>query len=191
MYNISSNKSPWWCAQSFRCFHRPYIMFFVCFWIYPSYTEIQQIWSYIDIEITCLKGLLVTWKIIRTHRVQDIVSIWYVAARKLCLVKKRSCTLSYKNCHLTLLCLQHYFGTILTIFAKLKYYFDFDKLAITHQPSRKKELCPFHILNEKYCVLQLLWCEKSQSSLRYFHFFPTKIWVVSFLPDWKQTIGNL
>ena len=29
-------------------------MFMVCFWVYMylSYTEIQQIWSYIDIEIT-------------------------------------------------------------------------------------------------------------------------------------------
>ena len=152
----------------------------VCFRVYTSYTKIQQIWSYIDIEITCLKELLVTLKMKKTHRVQDIVSIWYVAAQKLCLVvdshvKKRYCTLSYKNCHLTLLCLQHHFGTILTKFAKFKYYFDFDKLAITLQPSRNEELCPFHILIEKYHVLQFLWCEKSQSSLRYFHVFPTKI----------------
>ena len=33
---------------------------FGMFLVYPSYTEIQQIWSYIDIEITCLKDLLVT-----------------------------------------------------------------------------------------------------------------------------------
>ena len=72
-----------------------------------------------------------TKKIIRTHRGggQDIVSIWYVAARKLCLVvdsqvKIRSSPLSYKNGNLTLLCLQHHFCTI---FAKFKYYFDFDK----------------------------------------------------------------
>ena len=52
----------------------------------PSHTEVQQIWSYIDIETTCLKELLVTLKIIRTHRIQDIVSMWYVAARKLCVV---------------------------------------------------------------------------------------------------------
>ena len=58
-----------------------------------------------------------------------IDSIWCVAAQKLCLVvdsqvKIWACTLSYKNCHPTLLCLQHHFGTILTIFAKFKYYFD-------------------------------------------------------------------
>ena len=127
------------------------------------------IWSYIDIEITCLKEVLVTKKIIRTHRMQDIVSIWYVAARKLCLVvdsqaKSWSYRLSYKNCLLTLLCLQHHSSTILTIFAKFKYYFDFDKLAITFQPSRNEELCPFPVLIEKYLVFQLLWCEKSQSS---------------------------
>ena len=64
----------------------------------------------------------------------DIVSIWYVAALKFCFVvdsqvKIWSCTLSYQNCHLIFLCLQHHFGTILTIFAKFKYYFDFDILA--------------------------------------------------------------
>ena len=68
------------------------------------YTEIQQIWSYIDIEITCLKELLVTQKIIRTRRMQDTVNIWCVAARKLCLIVDSqvmiwSCTLSYKNSH--------------------------------------------------------------------------------------------
>ena len=47
------------------------------------------------------------------------------------------------------LCLQHHFGTLLTISAKFKYYFDFDKLAITLQPSRNEELCPFPILIEK------------------------------------------
>ena len=46
------------------------------------------------------------------------------------------------------------FGTILTIFTKFKYYFDFDQ----------QELCPFPILIEKGRVHQLLWCEKSQSS---------------------------
>ena len=66
-------------------------------------------------------------KIIRTHRVQDIVSIWYVESRKCCVlvesqVKIWSCTLSYKNCH---------FGTILTIFAKFEYYFDGDKFGDT------------------------------------------------------------
>ena len=101
-------------------------------------------------------------KIIRTHRVQDIVSIWYVEARKLCLVvdsqvKIWSCMLSYKNCHLTLLYLQHHFGTILTIFAQFKYYFDFDKLAITLKPLRNEELCLDHILIEKYRVFQPLW----------------------------------
>ena len=27
-------------------------MFYAYFWAYPSYNEIQQVWSYIDIEIT-------------------------------------------------------------------------------------------------------------------------------------------
>ena len=170
-------------------------MFLVCFWVYPSYTEIQQIWSYIDIEITCLKEFLE--KILRTYRMQDIVSIWHDAARKLCLVvdsqvKIWSCTLSYKNCHLTLLCLQHDFGTILTIFAKFKYYFDFNKLAITLQPSRNEELCPFPILIEKYPVLRLLWSEKSESSWRYFHVFHNQNLICFFfLSDEKKSISNL
>ena len=121
-------------------------------------------------------------------------SISYVAARKLCLVvdghvKIWSCTLSYKNFHLTLLCLQHHFGTILTIFGKFRYYFDFDNLAITLQPSRLEELCPFLILIEKYPVLQLLWCEKSQSK-GIFLFFRTKIGFSSFLSDEIKSISN-
>ena len=87
------------------------LCFLYVFLVYPSYTEIQQIWSYIDIEITCLKELLVTQKIIRTHRVQYTVNIWCVAARKLCLIVDSqvmiwSCTLFYKNSH------QHFYGLI-------------------------------------------------------------------------------
>ena len=103
---------------------------------------------------------------------QDSVSIWYVAARRLCLVvhidsqvKTWSYTPSDKNCHLPLLCLQHHFGTILTVFAKFKYYFDFDKLAITLQLSRHEKLCPFPILIEQYLVPQLFWNEKISKQL--------------------------
>ena len=77
-------------------------MILLLFWVYPSYSEVQQIWSYIDIEITCtcLKELFVILEIIRTHIVQDSVSIWYVGARKLCVVVdsqvKIWTTLSYK-----------------------------------------------------------------------------------------------
>ena len=62
------------------------------------------------------------------------------------------------------LCPQHHFDTILIIFAKFKYYFNFDELAITLQPSRNEELCLLPILIEKNRVHQLLWCEKPQSS---------------------------
>ena len=59
----------------------------------------------------------------KNSQVQDIAIIWFVAARKLCPlvdshIKIWSCTMFYKICHLTLLRLQHHFGTILTIFAK-------------------------------------------------------------------------
>ena len=53
-----------------------------------------------------------------------------------------------------LLCLQHHFGTILTIFAKFKYYFDFDILAITLQ--EMKNYVPF---------------QSSLNSIAYFSFF--------------------
>ena len=53
------------------------------------------------------------------------------------------------------------FGTILTIFAKSMYYFDFDKSTIALQPRRNEELCHFPILIERYRVPQLLWCVKS------------------------------
>ena len=135
---------------------------------YPSYTESQEIWPYINIEITCLKELLVTLEIIRTHRVQDIVSVRYVAARKLpdvvdSPVKLWPFMLFSKNCHLTNLCLSHHFGTILTIFAKSKNYVVVDKWAITIQHSRNKELCHFPIFIEKYGIPQLLWYESHYS----------------------------
>ena len=149
MYHISSNKSPGWFAPSLSCFCRQsfsqsYVL--VSFWVYPSYTEVQQIWSYIGIVITCLKELLWTLEIIRTHKMQDIVIIMYVAARKVCVVvdskvKNLSYTLSYKYCHKTLIFIRHNFGIILTIFEKFKYYFEFDKSAISRlQPSRNEEL---------------------------------------------------
>ena len=77
------------------------------------------------------------------------------------------------------------FGTILTIFAKFKYYFNFDKLTITLQPSRNEELGHFLILIEKYCICQLLWSEKSQSS-----WFLTKIWCY-FSIWWKEVHQQL
>ena len=117
---------------------------------------------------------------------------WNSMSSLIFMLRSGSCTLSYKNCHLTLLCRQHHFGTILTIFAKLEYYFECNKLAITLQPSRKEELCHFTILIEKYRVLQLLCCEESQSRWRSFScFFRTKIWIVIFLSDGKKCISNL
>ena len=111
MYYISPNTSPWWCVFIGHKLH------FGIFLVYPSYTEVQQIWSYIDILITCLKELLVTLEIIRTQRMQDIVSVWYVAARKICgvvdsKVKNWSCALFYKICNLTF----YVFHTILLSF---------------------------------------------------------------------------
>ena len=105
-----------------------------------------------------------------------IVSIWYVTALKCCVVvdsqvKIWSCMLSFKNSSNTFMPSTS-FWYHLTIFAKFKYDFDFDKLAKTLEPSRNDELCHFpSILIEKFNLLQLLWCEKSQSSLRVFFIF--------------------
>ena len=143
------------------------------------------------IEITCLKELLVTLDVIRTHMVQGIISIWYVAARKIVVVvqsqvKIWSWSMSYKHCHPTLLCLPHHFGTILTLFTKFKYYFDFGKSTITLQPPWNEELCHFPILIEKYRVFQLLWWKKSPSSWRSFRVFslPNLTFYCSIL--WKE-----
>ena len=84
----------------------------------------------------------------------DIVSILYVAVRKLYVVidsKVKNCSfmLFYKNCHQPRLCIPRHVGIILSIFEKFQYYFDFDKLAITLQPSGNGELCHFEIHIEK------------------------------------------
>ena len=103
------------------------------FLAYPSYTEIQQIWSYIDIEITSLKELLVTLEIKITHRVQDIVSMWYVTAQQLCVVAHGPvniwhCSLSSKNCHITILCPHAILVPFREYLRSLKYYFDAGKI---------------------------------------------------------------
>ena len=64
--------------------------------------------------------------------VQVIFSVRYVAARKLpdlvdSPVNLWPFTLFFKNCNLTILCLQRHFGIIFTIFAKSKNYFVVDK----------------------------------------------------------------
>ena len=74
----------------------------------------------------------------------------------------------------------------MTIFTKFKYELDFNNFAITLQPSRNKESCPFPILIEKYRVLQLFWCEKSQSSWMSFHVFPYQILICYFSIWWKE-----
>ena len=51
------------------------------------------------------------------------------------------------------LCLQYHFDNTLKILRSLS--FDFDKLAITLQPSRNEELCYSPILNEKIAYLSV------------------------------------
>ena len=86
----------------FKLFSPAIFTYVLCIFLaYPSYTEKQQIWSYIDIEITCLKEHVVTLEIKRTFSVKDMMNISYVAARKLCVVadspvKIWPCTLSSK-----------------------------------------------------------------------------------------------
>ena len=71
MYYISSNKSPWWCAESFIP---------VIYWNTADLILCWH-WNYLPQRASC--------KILRTHMMQDIVRIWYVAARKLCIVVAR------------------------------------------------------------------------------------------------------
>ena len=166
---------------------------FICFWVYPSHTEIQQIWSYIDIEITCLKEILVTKKIIRIHRVQDIVIIWCVAARKLCFVVDSHVKICLVHCPIE--------WSSNTFMPSTPFWYRFDniyevlsiiliELAIVYQPSRHEELCPFPILIEKYRVLQLHWCEKFQSSWRSFHVFPYQNLICYISIWWKEHTYN-
>ena len=111
-------------CNKFKLFTRA-ISYVLCIYCeYPSYTVIQQTWS-----CTCPRELTFTFEIIITHMMHDIVSTWFLAARKFCVVvdcpvKILPCTMNIQNCHLTVKCLWHNFGTILTIFTKPKYYFD-------------------------------------------------------------------
>ena len=177
----SSHKSLWWCIHSFSSFYRQLVMLYASFCAQLLYSEIKTIWSYNDIEITCLKELISTLEIIRTHRVHDIVSMWYMADRKLCFVVHRpvkiwSCTLYCKHCNFTILCLSPNVGTILTRFAKSWYYFD---VVIRKQHLKNRVIFP--IIIEKYLVPQLLWWEKSHSSWRLFMLFPYQnlFWSIS------------
>ena len=128
--------------------------------------------------------------------VQDIVCIWCVRAQKLCVVEDSQvkiwiCTLYYKNSHLTCLCLPHYFGTILTIFWKFKYYFDFDKSTITLQPSRNEDLCLLNIVIEKVSrtSASLIW--EISSSWMSFHVFPYRYLICYFFIWWKEVHQQL
>ena len=82
----------------------------LCFWYVFNYTPHILKYSRSDLTLTlklpAWKSFLWLRKKIRNPWVQDSVSIWCVAARKLSLVVDRqvkiwacTCTLSYKNCH--------------------------------------------------------------------------------------------
>ena len=68
-----------------------------------------------------------------------------MAARKLCVVvhspvKSCSCTLSSTHCHTKILCISRDFGTNLTTYAKVKYYFDVYSTTTLHLHQYKKRL---------------------------------------------------
>ena len=127
----------------------------------------------------------------------DILSIRYVAAQKLCVVvdspvKIWSCTLSRKKCHpvLTILCLSHYLGTIITIFAKYKYSHDFDKSGITLRSSRNEEFWHVLILNAKI-HLSFFGARNLIAVEGLLCFFPYKNLICYLISDWKKYISNL
>ena len=143
---------------------------------YHSYTEIQQIWSYTDIEVICMKELIVTMEIISTHRMQHIVRIWHMTARKLCVIvgshfKIWSCTLPSIYRHQTILCLSNKFGTIGQYLQSLSIILTLTNRQEHFNLPRNEELSHFPILIEKYRVTRLLWCDKSHSSWRSFQVF--------------------
>ena len=85
-------------------------------------------------------------------------------------VKIWSCTLSSKTSHLTILRLSHYFGTHLTIFAKYKYHFNFDKSAIALQPFKKWRIVSlFHPSLKNIAYISFFVVIKSYSSWMSFH----------------------
>ena len=61
-------------------------MFWYVFEYTPHILKYSRSGSYIDIEITCLKEILVTCKIQKLTGSKLLLVNWYMAARKLCLV---------------------------------------------------------------------------------------------------------
>ena len=119
-----------------------------------------------------------------------------MTVRKLCLavdsqVKIWACTLSYKNCHLTLVCFQHNFGTILTIFAKFRYYFDFDKLAKHFNLQEMKNYVPFQSSLKSIAYFSFFCVRNLKAVECLFMFSIPKFDLFLFLSDGKKSISNL
>ena len=77
-------------------------------------------------------------------------------------------------------CLQYHFGTILTIFSKFKYYFDFDKSAITLQPSKNKEACPIPSSLKSIAYFSFFGVRNLKAVEGFSIFFRTNIFIVCY-----------
>ena len=127
---------------------------------------------------------------------QDIVCVWYVAARKRCVVidgkvTNWSCMLSFKNNHLTFLCLPHHLWSfwqysrswsIILILINQQWHFNLQEMknCVTFLSSLK------NIASFSFVGVRNLKAVEGP-----FVFFHTNIWFISFLSDGKMCINNL
>ena len=139
----------------------------------PSYTEIQWIWPDIDIAITCLK----LFEIIRTHMVQDTVSMVCGSSKTFCQLRSRSGIIW---CQAKIVILQCYaFHTILAPFWQYMRSLSINLILI--KGNNTSTFQKWRILIEKYRVHQILLCATFHGSWRSFHVFPVTKFHWSFL----------
>ena len=138
--------------------------------IYPQIYNFSQfqhgkVWcsQTLRIKLPVCKSFLLLSEIIRTHRVQNSVSIWYVAALKLCVVidsqvKIWYWTLFYKYCHQTPLCLPRhlvpfwkYLRTLITILILInRQHFNFQEMkSCVTLPSTVKSIAYYSFFGVK------------------------------------------
>ena len=139
------------------------ITYVLCIFLaYLSYTEIQQIWSYIDIEITCMKELLVTSEILRTHMVRCktlwVCGMWlFVVLDSPVTIWPYTLSSKFWYLHVTIVMPFHYLGTILTYLRCLSFLLNALKLEnASFYYSRKLFPILFVVRNWYYIVIKTI-----------------------------------